>query len=324
MLIIVVVVGMGWCLITMWWWLSHSRDDIHKLDSVFGPQVGTTPNVKRYYTETTDRDYRWLAWFVGGGMHTQLTAPAPIGTAGGGTRQPALVLAEVRAVDARTVLEIGCGRGYCSLFLAALCPDVMFVGIDMLPRHVKAARAEAHRMGLTNVTFRIGHANDVTGQYDVVFGCEALCYLDTTERRRFFLKRLCHCLRRGGRLVIVDGFRSPTFDVCPERQRRAMQWAEWAFCIRAMPTREQWTSAHANFEVVRELNLTSEALPFWSLGRRLARWIPPQWVRWYARSAPRRAETARNWAAALTVAEAMKNGAAAEYYLLVLQKRGRR
>ncbi|MBL9205097.1 MAG: class I SAM-dependent methyltransferase [Opitutaceae bacterium] len=51
------------------------------------------------------------------------------------------------------VLEIGCGDGFNLLPLAACYPEATFHGLDLSQRHITAAQAVAHEVGLTNVTF---------------------------------------------------------------------------------------------------------------------------------------------------------------------------
>jgi SAM-dependent methyltransferase len=49
--------------------------------------------------------------------------------------------------------ELGCGRGYGTVLLAAANPNFEFVGIDFNPSHVAEARSLAARAGIANVTF---------------------------------------------------------------------------------------------------------------------------------------------------------------------------
>jgi len=49
--------------------------------------------------------------------------------------------------------ELGCGRGYGTVLLAAANPDFEFVGIDFNPSHVAEARGLANRAGVSNVAF---------------------------------------------------------------------------------------------------------------------------------------------------------------------------
>jgi SAM-dependent methyltransferase len=49
--------------------------------------------------------------------------------------------------------ELGCGRGYGTVLLAAANPDFEFVGIDFNPSHIAEARGLANRAEIPNVTF---------------------------------------------------------------------------------------------------------------------------------------------------------------------------
>lgn len=53
----------------------------------------------------------------------------------------------------RCCLDLGCGSGVQLLQVAALNPDVRFIGIDHSPRLLDAARQDAARLGLANVSF---------------------------------------------------------------------------------------------------------------------------------------------------------------------------
>lgn len=60
-------------------------------------------DVRNYYHHTAGLDYRLLELFCGPGMHSIMRAPSPIGTQGSATRQPTLILGEIRACSARYV-----------------------------------------------------------------------------------------------------------------------------------------------------------------------------------------------------------------------------
>src|SRR5262249_30823457 len=49
--------------------------------------------------------------------------------------------------------ELGCGRGYGTLLLAAANPRIEFVAIDFNPAHIAEAQALARRADVSNVTF---------------------------------------------------------------------------------------------------------------------------------------------------------------------------
>ena len=273
-----------------------------------------------YYARTTDRDYRALELCMGPGMHTELRAPFPVLRFGGHTRQAALVLLE--AAGARQILEVGCGRGYCTLFLAGLLPgETSLHGVDRVQRHVQLAQDACAKGGYRSVRFTHGDgteflsASDTT--YDLIFGVESLCHLDTPAKLRAFVAQAARRLALGGRLVVVDGFRSAGFETtASEPQRTAMRLAECGFRIRSMPSKAGWTEAatDAGLRLIRNTDLTAEALPFWTLGWRLARTL----LRLLSRTLVRRAQD--NILSVATIAHAMRDGAAAEYGVLVFQR----
>jgi 2-polyprenyl-3-methyl-5-hydroxy-6-metoxy-1,4-benzoquinol methylase len=285
-------------------------------------------DVRHYYQSTTDRDYWLLERFIGPGLHSRMTAPHPVGIQGGNTRQPALVLGEVRTANARRVLEVGCGRGHCSLFLAGAAPDVVFKGVDAVQRHVDVARCDAQLGSYTNVSFSPAdmaelNFRDETKYYDVIFGCEALCHLDTEASVASFVQSAGKLLKSKGRLVIIDGFRSSTFGQCSKDYQTAMKLAESGFRIRAMPSKATW-KLHCEtegFNLVKDINLTHEVLPFWTLGWRVARDVLlfPYLIQFLLRSSPARKETISNLLSVSMTAHAMKGGTA-EYGLLVFEK----
>ena len=49
--------------------------------------------------------------------------------------------------------ELGCGRGYGTLLLAAANPDRHFVGVDFNPTHIQEASALAKKAGIENIRF---------------------------------------------------------------------------------------------------------------------------------------------------------------------------
>jgi SAM-dependent methyltransferase len=241
------------------------------------PEILAAPyanaDVLRYYKHTTDRDYQLLRLFEGPGLHSKLDLRHPIRAHCGLSLQPAYVLRE--AANAKSVLDVGCGRGFCTFYLANLMPDVAFTGIDLLPRHAEVAARDASKAGYNNVQFLTGDAtclHELGTKFDIIFAVEALCHLDTDQKMRDFLSSASSSLNPNGKIVIVDGFRSPGFDTCSPNQQLAMRLAETGFRIRRMPSKALWASlaSESGFHVVRDVDLTQQVLPFWRLGWRFA------------------------------------------------------
>jgi SAM-dependent methyltransferase len=335
--------------------------DLARLKQAFDTDALNTSSpglrdVIAYYTRTTDRDYRVLSWFMGqGGLHTSLAARPPVGWSN--DRQVMYVANAIAAARAGAdrhhhhrldtnaaafrVLEVGSGRGYCTLMLAGLfapSSDFEFHGVDLVQRHVDVARQDAVDHNYTNVHFYQGdaamtasfrpRASFSAAPFDIIFGVEALCHLDTTYSVRAFLVNAANHLAPGhGRLVIIDGFRSETFPAAPADQQLAMRLAERAFGIKRMRPMSEWIEAahSARLRLESLEDLTHQALPFWTLGWRFAHTLlrhAPAWVVRRLRATPYTAKSTDNLLAVATVAHAMRNRAAAVYGVMVFSKKG--
>ena len=125
--------------------------------------------------------------------------------------------------------------------------------------------------------------------------------------------------------MIVDGFRTSSFDRLDADVREAMNLAESGFRIRRMPSKEAWDALalQNGLRRVQDVDLTPEALAFWTRGWRAARLLMtlfPSLVRRYLRSADRnRRETGASFVAVLMTAYAMALGSA-EYGVLTFEK----
>lgn len=280
-----------------------------------------------YYTATMHADYQLLQACVGPGMHSRVSLQYPF-SAWNASTVPSMVLAALRldVTDASArVLEFGSGRGFCSLYLAALAPRVRFVGIDATPAHVAKAEAAKRQGRYANASFELGDGTDL-GAYEHalsgIFAVEALCHVRAPDKRRQFLRGAARALRPGARLVIVDGFRSEYFAYLHAGAQRALVYAEHGFHIGPLATVREWATdaKDAGLRVVLNQDLTEQVLPFWRYGWRVARalmHLAPLWT-CFVGSKQRFRHTVGNFVAVATTAQAMHAGAA-KYTLLVLE-----
>jgi SAM-dependent methyltransferase len=100
------------------------------------------------------------------------------------------------------ILDAGCGEGLLTLALARRHPSWSVVGVDLSIDTLRAAGAEARRIGLKNVTFE--HA-DLTADlgleaYDAVAAMECL---EEIPDDRAAIAAMAGALRRGG-LLLAD------------------------------------------------------------------------------------------------------------------------
>ena len=284
-------------------------------------------DVKDYYDATTERDYRLLQFFRGPGLHSTLCLPAPILRNVGTSVQPMMLLEKICNSSCKSVLEVGCGQGYCTQLLAVLCPDVVFKGINVLDRHIEIAKQCSLSKCYENTEFAVCDACTLDAfesqTFDLIFAVEALCHLDTPQKRNDFMTCASKRLNKGGHLVIIDGFRSSEFDVASPEQQMAMRIAERGFQINEMPSKSVWRS-HAsdlNFHLVQDLDLTAEVMPFWQQGWRIARFILnfTYLLRMVGMCSATAKKSSANLLSVATTAHAFRDRGAAEYGMITLQ-----
>lgn len=112
--------------------------------------------------------------------------------------------ADIRPSD--HVLDAGCGVGGSSIFLAGML-GCRVTGITISARQAEQAAVNVQRKGLGDlVDFRemdYCATSFPDASFDVVWGCESICYAESKER---FVQEAFRLLRPGGRLIVADGF----------------------------------------------------------------------------------------------------------------------
>jgi ubiquinone/menaquinone biosynthesis C-methylase UbiE len=106
----------------------------------------------------------------------------------------------------RRVLEIGCGQGGFSVWLAELPPErrpAELIASDFSPVAVRKAEEMGRARGVTNVTYRIGDLMSLDwrdASFDVAISCETIEHVPRSE---VALRELARVLRPGGRLYLT-------------------------------------------------------------------------------------------------------------------------
>jgi len=154
--------------------------------------------------------------------------------------QAKVVAEEIEKLGLSRVLELGCGKGFNSQFLADRFPKFQFVGIDLTPSHIAIANQKASH--LSNLKFQIGDFNGLDfppQSFDLAFAVECLCH---APQPRIVLAEIFRLLRPGGKLVIFDGYRRGTLESFPQDLQTATQLIEVAMAVQGgFSELEHWT-----------------------------------------------------------------------------------
>ena len=143
------------------------------------------------------------------------------------------------------VLDAGCGVGGSPIFLATKL-GCSVTGITLSERQIQQARVHAQqkKVGILIEFKRMNYcATDFPdASFDVVWGCESICYADSKE---LFINEAYRLLKPGGRLVVADGFVS---DFANNDHPIIRQWLDgWQVNYLESPQRFQQFMQQAGF-----------------------------------------------------------------------------
>lgn len=116
-------------------------------------------------------------------------------------KQAKLVLEQINEIDAQNVLELAPGKGTTLKYLAKEKQSVQFHGLD-LPNGQLNTKTD-----LLNVELSYGDYHDLSRysdtSMDIVYIIEALCHAHDKGK---VIAEAFRVLRKGGRLIIIDGY----------------------------------------------------------------------------------------------------------------------
>ncbi|WP_018342221.1 class I SAM-dependent methyltransferase [Cytophaga aurantiaca] len=138
----------------------------------------------------------------------------------------------IRTHNYKTIVELGCGSGFNSIYLAEIFPDVQFTAMDITDANLEVGKQRAETKGLKNLSFQKFNFNEDVHAYraDVIFGIETFCY--ASDLKSLF-KNLSASLNPNGRIVLFDGYeKSPSeYGVLNPDEQLAYRLACWGFAL---------------------------------------------------------------------------------------------
>lgn len=135
----------------------------------------------------------------------------------------------IKNKNGANVLELGCGMGFNTIYLATNNPTVQFDAIDLAASNIKVAKRNASK--LANTTFLEMDFDKLempNKKYDVIFGVETLCYSNDLNK---LLNSLTHTLAPDGQIIIFDAYINQFADQLNDTEHKAYQLLLWGWYL---------------------------------------------------------------------------------------------
>jgi arsenite methyltransferase len=127
----------------------------------------------------------------------------------------------------QTVLDLGSGGGLdCFLAGKKVGESGYVIGVDMTPEMLEKARANAKRMGVTNVEFRQGFLEDLPVKDNSIDVTISNCVINLSPDKAKVFSEVFRVLKPGGKLAVSD---IVTDGPLPDAIKQSLSM--WAGCV---------------------------------------------------------------------------------------------
>ncbi len=172
---------------------------------------------------------------------------------------------------ANDVLELGCGKGFNSIFLAKQFPAITFIGIDITHEHLLIANKNSRFMD--NLTLSYGDFYDLefrNESFDIVFELESICH---ASNQRKVLQGVYDKLKQNAFFVLYEGFRMDGFENLSEELRTAAKLTEKSMAVNSFLEIGEWLkiATEIGFKIKLCENISGAIMPNLGKLQKLAR-----------------------------------------------------
>jgi len=129
----------------------------------------------------------------------------------------------------QTVLDVGCGIGGTSRYIAKKFPEAQVTGITISPEQQRRATQLASERGVNNAKFELCDALDMKypdNSFDLVWACESGEHMPDKEK---YVQEMTRVLKPGGRIVVATWCQRETPPEFNPKERKTLDYlyGEW-------------------------------------------------------------------------------------------------
>lgn len=168
----------------------------------------------------------------------------------------------------KKILDVGCGIGGTSRYLAKRFPDAEVIGITISAKQVERATQLAKEQGVGNVQFQLVDALDMSfedNQFDLVWGCESGEHMPDKKK---YVEEMTRVLAPNGHLAIATWCQRHATPDNPlndkEKEELQFLYDEWAHpYFISIKDYEDILQGTGQFESVGTDDWTTETIASW-------------------------------------------------------------
>lgn len=171
----------------------------------------------------------------------------------------------INVSEVKSVLELGCGKGFNSIFLAKKSPKIKFLGIDITDEHLVIANKKSHHIENLKFTYGDFHKLDFEdSSFDLIFELESICHANDSRQ---VLSEIFRILKNGGQFVLYDGFRQIGFESLADNLVQAAILTEKSMAVNRSEKIDTWLeiARKIGFKLKVRTDLSKAIMP--NLGR---------------------------------------------------------
>jgi len=186
------------------------------------------------------------------------------------------------ATSPAKILDVGCGIGGSSRYLAKRFPDAEVLGITLSPEQVERASELAKQEGLTNVKFQVTNALDTgfdANSFDLVWGCESGEHMPDKNQ---YIKEMARVLKPGGNLVVATWCQRDPDPPFTEEEKESLQYVydEWSHpYFISISDYAKLMEGTGVLKSVETDDWTEQTLPSWRHSIWVGVWSPWFWMK---------------------------------------------